>query len=172
MISKPRFDAVFPFAEGLARVKIGKHWGFLGTDGTLTIEPSFANVSDFSCGLACVVSHRGIISVVDRSGKIRFETNNSPSDFSEGLARVGGENGGFVDPSGKLVIKSESTLPFRDFHEGLAAIGKEGRFGFIDSRGKVVIPPRFADVLDFSEGRAAFSLKPMKWTAEIIDLTQ
>jgi hypothetical protein len=36
------------------------------------------------------------------------------------------------------------------FHEG----GKEGRWGFINRHGKVIVPPRFIQALDFSDGLA------------------
>src|SRR5688572_33310219 len=43
-----QFDSVGPFAEGLARVKIGERWGYLDRDGTIVINPQFEQAFDFN----------------------------------------------------------------------------------------------------------------------------
>ena len=77
---------------------------------------------------------------------------------------------GFIDKTGKLVIGFDrlpkETAFVRDFHEGRAVIyvKKEAgnatgsdtayRVGYIDETGKVIIPERFNEAYDFSEGLA------------------
>ncbi|MDD1428759.1 WG repeat-containing protein [Dolichospermum sp. ST_sed9] len=42
----------------------------------------------------------------------------------------------------------------RGFSEGLAAVNKVGKWGYINTSGKVVIPYQFDDVDSFQEGLA------------------
>jgi WG containing repeat len=79
---------------------------------------------------------------------------------------------GYIDRTGKIILRlpPNSFLP-RYFSEGLAAVGMLSRnnpqelgVGYIDPKGKVVIPPRSIDTKelqgaeDFSEGLAAFGV--------------
>lgn len=41
-----------------------------------------------------------------------------------------------------------------DFNEGLASVRRDGKWGFIDTSGREVVPCRYDDVFDFSEGMA------------------
>ena len=45
---------------------------------------------------------------------------------------------------------------------GLAKVGKDHKYGFVNAKGKVVIPLIYDEVLNFSEGIAAVS-KAAKW---------
>jgi hypothetical protein len=92
----------------------------------------------------------------ERQPWIRF------SDFSEGLAVTGWALcpmcrnnfwvNGFIDESGRLVIPPfGSVTRFGDFHEGLARYSDNG-WGFIDRNGLIVIPAKFYEAGDFSEG--------------------
>lgn len=83
-------------------------------------------------------------------------------DFSEGLAVIGWALcpmcrnnfwvNGVINESGRLVIPPfGSSTRFGDFHEGLARYSDHG-WGFIDRHGLVVIPAKFYEAGDFSEG--------------------
>ena len=41
-----------------------------------------------------------------------------------------------------------------DFNEGLASVCRDGKWGFIDTSGREVVPCRYNDVFDFNEGMA------------------
>ena len=49
------------------------------------------------------------------------------------------------------------------FSEGLACVCKEGLFGYIDTRGKWVMPPRFQYANDFSDGLAGVAFGENGW---------
>ena len=49
-----RFDAVRPFSEGLACVKVDDHWGYIDKTGRFVVAPVFSIAGDFSNGLARV----------------------------------------------------------------------------------------------------------------------
>ena len=58
MVIDPQFDAVRPFANGLAVVRIGDDktgkWGFIDPQGKFVINPQFDDAGSFSGGLAAV----------------------------------------------------------------------------------------------------------------------
>ena len=50
-----------------------------------------------------------------------------------------------------------------DFSEGLAVVTCEGEWGFVDKKGKEVIPLKYYGVEDFSEGLAAVNRWASGW---------
>lgn len=114
------------FSEGLAPVLVASKWGYVDTSGRMAITPSFEWAGPFREGLAMVAD----------SGGYRF------------IDTAGDSLGGSVFSDA------------RPFSEGMAAVrfgkGEDGAWGFIDRRGRLAIPPLFADVpTGFSEGLAA-----------------
>lgn len=89
-------------------------------------------------------------------------------EFSEGLAVAGWalcpkcrnpiSVNGIIDETGRLVIPPmNSNTHYGSFHEGLARYSDRG-WGFIDRNGHTVIPAKFYEVSDFSEGLAVVRL--------------
>lgn len=74
---------------------------------------------------------------------------------------------GYIDKDGQLIIPFEfdaivageggESLEFNDFSEGLAAVNKNDKYGFIDTKGKVVIEPKYEWASSFSDGLAIVS---------------
>ena len=94
---------------------------------------------------------------IDRTGKI--VTPNPPAyppDASPGNAPVNRDGEiAFVNAAGETVIETDGDYDFaRPFHEGFALVGLNGKFGFIDEKGRTVIPLRYDYVTDFSGGLA------------------
>lgn len=50
----PKFNAVLPFKEGLASVKINDYWGYIDKTGQTVIPPKFEKANSFKEGLALV----------------------------------------------------------------------------------------------------------------------
>lgn len=69
---------------------------------------------------------------------------------------------GFLSTSDKLQIaaKFDTAFPFSD---GFARVINGGKTGYIDSSGKIVIPPTFEKAMDFKEDRAAVSVNGTDW---------
>jgi len=123
------------------------------------------------------VLYRGSLAYFDRTGKkisppLGYGPNNH--SFSEGLVpvEIKGKTG-FMDRTGKIVIEPQF-VQAEDFSQGLAAVrvhseettwcppepsgsrkGFTNKWGFIDKTGKIVIPPQYESVDNFSEGLAA-----------------
>jgi hypothetical protein len=140
-VIKPKFRAVAPFSEGLAKVAVLENdeekVAFIDQSGSFTLPPSFntdfkfrRNASDFSEGLAAL---------------------------SEGLrpSRTSGETFIYIDKTGKIVLETQFFYASA-FHEGLASVydDNSNRWGFIDRTGKVVIPLKYEAASDFSDGLA------------------
>ena len=74
---------------------------------------------------------------------------------------------GYIDKDGQLIIPFQfdaivageggESLDFNDFSEGLAAISKNDKYGFIDTKGKVLIEPKYDWASSFSNGLAIMS---------------
>ena len=104
------------FSEGLAAVKLGNKWGFINNKGKVVIPIKYDDIESFSKGLA-FVRKDGKDGYVDKKGKF-VEVNKS--DNKEDYSVVG------------------------IFSEGLSFVYDEnGNVGFINKKGKLVIPYKF-----------------------------
>jgi len=75
-------------------------------------------------------------------------------EFREGLAPVRVEKKwGFIDKTGNMV-EVPTCQWLRPLAEGLSAYRQEGKWGYVDAKGQPVIPARFAQAEDFSQGLA------------------
>jgi hypothetical protein len=63
-------------------------------------------------------------------------------------------NGLYVDLVGPANLSVQGER-MSDFSCGLARVFRGGRYGFVDTEGKFVVPPSFEDALDFTEGLCA-----------------
>lgn len=76
---------------------------------------------------------------------------------------------GYIDKDGQLIIPFEfdaivageggESLEFNDFSEGLAAVSKNDKYGFIDTKGKVVIELKYEWASSFSDGLTIVSVE-------------
>jgi len=154
------------FSEGLLATQDGKwdnngKYGFVDEDWNTVIEPKYDDAYNFDDGLA-KVKIDGQWGCIDRTGKVIVPIEYDWVDrFSEGFAVVGlNSMCGYVDKTGKLAIPLEYRDAYR-FSEGLAPVlfgdNATGKYGFIDTAGKVIIPGAFDSVgyYGFSEGLVA-----------------
>ncbi|HSB26800.1 MAG TPA: WG repeat-containing protein [Pyrinomonadaceae bacterium] len=117
--------------------------GFIDEAGNMVIPPRFYDARPFSEGLAYVFGPQ-FSGFIDLQGKPIIKTDGHTRDFHEGLAAVASSEGpwGYIDHSGKVVIRQQYGLA-DDFSEGLAGVVVDRKFGFINKKGEMVIPPRF-----------------------------
>jgi hypothetical protein len=148
--------------------------GYIDEMGKIVIPAHFDAAFDFSEGLAYVES-KGVGAFINRQGQtvIKLPKRVSASldgfayGFHEGRAAVRIDAGvGFVDRAGRVLSKGYTSVA--SFSEGLAAVMVDrdsiAKYGFINTKGDVVIPPRFDPVFArhnigalsrFSEGLAS-----------------
>jgi hypothetical protein len=185
-VIKTQFHHVDDFSEGLAAVEndTGK-WGFIDKTGRTVLEFKYDYASSFAEGLAIVVLDRRY-GYIDHTGKAVIRPQFKKAfRFSEGLAavRISGKfepplgmftgddevehaRWEYVDKGGRTRIRLEAGY-MGNFSEGLANFGivkPDGYLycGFMDRRGKPVIPATFGGCEGFSEGFALVLLEG-KW---------
>ncbi|WP_458407570.1 WG repeat-containing protein [Anaerotignum sp.] len=134
-----------------------------------------ASLKDQGEGLLRVNRWDGPDLVIDRAGKVQFETECSNLHrFSEGFAAFlefqpnaarENEDGGYIDKTGKIVIP-QKFFGTDDFSEGLAVASiqepstsrPQTLCGYIDKTGNWVIEPKYWNAFDFKDGIARVSL--------------
>ena len=141
---------------------------FINTKGAI-FGRTFDEIGDSNEGLI-PVSSEGRAGYADMQGKIIIPMSyRAAGTFSEGLAAVvvptpAGDKIGFIDRTGKLVIQPTFLIDegyyvilpsdvYR-FSEGLAMIKQEGRYGFIDKKGKWIVPAIYSYARPYKGGFA------------------
>ncbi|MFT4144210.1 MAG: WG repeat-containing protein [Mobilitalea sp.] len=116
-------------------------YGYIDKSGAFVIDPVFDMASEFHDGVAHVTI-AGTDCVIDENGQVLFTSHNIMEDYHSGLASF------YVLESG-----TDTTL-----------------YGYMDTKGKVVIEPKYLFASDFNEeGTAYVSLSANKYA--LIDKT-
>jgi len=142
----------------LIPIKSAEKWGYINHKGEYVINPQFIEADFFYEGLAKVKGFDEKIGYISEDGKYEIDANyKNGTIFSDGLAFVVSE-GSFptcIDKKGntKFVLKDVEFI--FAFEEGLAAFkNTEGKWGFIDTKGDIVINAQFEAVGSFNDGYA------------------
>ncbi len=107
IITSHHFREIFPFKEGLARVKQKHTYGFINTNGDMKISGKYSSAGDFSEGMA-FVKIDGKCGYINKRGKVVIEPEFSRCmDFDGGKAVVfkGNQKGGLIDKNGNILIE-------------------------------------------------------------------
>lgn len=141
-----QYDRVYPFSEGLARVRKEGLWGYIDENGRTVIEIKFDEAKDFSGGLAQVrLSAKEYL--INYSGQDFMETIQT-SQFSgiRGIMAIMVNNkwGLIEEATGKQLTPCQYEK-IAYFAEGrdLCWVVLNNVVGFIDKTGKEVIPPKY-----------------------------
>ncbi len=163
-----QFDELEPFSEDLAAAAIDGKAGFINTRGELVIPAQFDEAGDFKNGFARV-------SVDGKYGLIKPDGSWLLPAKYDNIRAVSGnlflvsddKKCSYIDMQGKTLLRSadycaEGSEITKGFHDGLACAVRNGKAGFVDMKGKWIIPAGFDQATYFSEGLAAFR-KKNKW---------
>lgn len=172
----------YPF-EGLAVKSTAKYnddssslsdttyYGYVNSKQEIVIEQKYEEAGNFSEGLACVSEDGENYGYIDKKGNLVIDYQfKLGSDFSEGYAIVVNDDDkfGVIDKKGNLVVDYQYDY-ISPFKEGMAVVvtdmtESENNCGYINTKGKLVIEPRFDakniilyGYADFSEGLACVS---------------
>ncbi|HEY0015745.1 MAG TPA: WG repeat-containing protein [Longimicrobium sp.] len=138
-----RFDDADEFKEGRAGVAIIGRWGFIDTRGGWVVTPAYDRVSWYRDGMAAVYLD-GKCGYVDHAGRMAVPIRYDECwEFGDGLAPVREGQGDYawIDRTGRVVFTVPGARDPVHFSEGLASVELEGKFGYIDTRGQIAIPP-------------------------------
>lgn len=151
------------------------HAGFIDKEGNLVVKlPDDAEAGEFHDGLA-PVKQGSSWGYINRSGAWVIPPQFAKAgNFSEGLAVVfikDKKKFAFINRQAKGVLEFDATA-VGDFHEGVAMVAKGDQCGYINLKGKFVIPNvyRFVEPRYSSQGVVPVALMfkdknmPVKWT--------
>lgn len=140
-----KYELAEYFKDGLAAVRVNGRWGFIDKTGKQVVPGIYEEVKNFSEGFASVrrvLSNEEIAAAkIDTTG-LRVITRWT-----------------FIDKKGKEILKPVY-LTSGYFYDGLLAMSiphekwRDGAYGFVDYKGKTVIPFQFRSTYGFSEGLA------------------
>ena len=137
-------------------------YGFVDKDGKVAIAPTLVEASSFSEGLALMKPTRSLgFGFINRAGKTVVDPQfDRAYPFSEGFAAVAigtgsSERWGFIDRTGGYLVAPRFDEA-HSFSGGFAEV-KLGDWGYINTRGKLAIPLKYAYVSPFSDGLALVS---------------
>ena len=142
LVVPPLYDWTDFSYDGFARFVVDGRTGYLNLAGNVGIEPTFEYADRFAEGYAVVGT--------------RPRDPGDPGEPGDPDAAEGGEPARYtyIDQAGEPITRETFDGAVR-FREGFAGVMKDGRCGFLDKRGRVVIPLRYASVRSFREGLAA-----------------
>jgi len=129
-------------------------WGFMDTEGTVMINPSYEDVDEFSDGLALVVNE-GKVGYINKSNEIiiPFEYDEGEA-FIEGLAIASKDDlYGVINRLGETIVSFEYDF-IGPYNNGLAVVANDTAYGFINRKGEIQIPIEFDYAGDFKDGFA------------------
>ncbi|HEX7316281.1 MAG TPA: WG repeat-containing protein [Pyrinomonadaceae bacterium] len=153
IIIEPKYDAAYPFYDGLANVKLNGKEGYIDQHGEAVFPLKYDSVEvRFSYGLSRVRlgTKYGFI---DKTGKVVVPIMyDSAGSYANGLAWVKlGVKYGYLDTTNKLVIPLKYDAA-SSFSNGKAKVKLYGKAAFIDKTGGVVFPFKYEELGSFSEG--------------------
>ena len=163
------YDALSNFRNGFAKYYDAQKdkFGLIDKQGKVMFEPKFTNLTDFEQGIAFAVNENQF-ALIDTKGKeltpykylINQELDNPEPLFHEGWAAVGKrvEPNNFINLQGKELLLQDEYDWVDYFSEGLAPVMKNGKFGYINTEGKLVISLQFDETKPFYGAYAAVKM--------------
>lgn len=152
IVTDYKFDKGGFMYEEMAIVCKDNYYGTIDRLGSLVVSPQYAEMSNYSCGLALTKNSEGYYGYIDTSGNVAipFEYDEARS-FSENIAIVSKENKVyFIDTNGNIISEKDflyfSPFYWDDFHDGLAVNGNS----YYDVNGECKIEDNVN--VEFAEG--------------------
>lgn len=132
-------------------------YGYIDRSGKWAIKPQFSSAGDFSEGLAVASVNYNMKGYIDKTGKFVIPAKYDNADsFHNGFAFVHIRTFEYVyiDKSGKISkIYSKDHPPAEKERPLIVHTDASGRYGFVDEKGKEVIPHTFRTAGNFTQVR-------------------
>jgi len=148
------YEVCSRFSDGLALIRRNGLYGYINADYAIVIPPQYDDAGDFGEGLA-YAEKDGEKFMIDKTGKPVASVEYAFGTFSDGLASFRKDDlYGYIDRNGKIAIKPRFAWA-KDFRNGLAAVQARmeegGKWGFVNTAGKMVIGAIYDEVEDFRQ---------------------
>ncbi|MBU3181733.1 WG repeat-containing protein [Clostridium psychrophilum] len=144
LVIKNKFQLATDFKNGLARVYVDFKGGIINKNGDYILKPTYNSIGNFSDGLASI-SKNSKYGFINTNGKIVIKpTLIAVQDFGDGMSLVTLQNHQytFIDKKGDNIFKQNFDKAF-SFQENLADVNINNKWGFINTKGDLVIKPQF-----------------------------
>ena len=155
-----RGEFILDFQQGLLALRKGEKWGFIDKTGKWAISPEWDDVDIFhEDGLAIVTKDKKLGFVDTRGNLVIPATWFEARHMSGGVVAVRDETKwGLLNTDGTTVVEPAwEFVPPQVLDEGLFGFQvdyKARRMGAIDSKGKIVVAPRYDHIWPFVHGLA------------------
>lgn len=152
-----KYDAVNGFHEGLMVVATSDKCGYVDTAGVWVLDAIYDDARGFGEGYARVKMN-GKWSFIDHNGNIvpNMCYDEILTGFSCNRAFVKNKNEiEMIDKRGTRITEIEADSVC-EFHEGFATFKKNGKYGKLDTNGRVVIQPKYKKLYATNRGLAIF----------------
>lgn len=145
-------------SEGLINVEKDGKWGYINRKGEPVIDLLFREASPFQGGFAIVKLANNSSAIIDKEGNIiggrevdriplNLYTREIPQFFSK-------RHLFYYDSRTKFFSNSNIRETFPIFNDERALVKLDGKYGYLDKRGELVIPPIYEKAFNFNEGVA------------------
>ncbi|HYC87469.1 MAG TPA: WG repeat-containing protein [Chryseosolibacter sp.] len=159
---------VGPYSEGLAYVRTGRDKFFMNTRGEKVMDANYVSVSRFHNGVCKVgIPGRGrdvSYGVIGREGNliIQADFDHLGDGFFNGLTSFQTDGKvGFLNERGQIAIPpvyEPAEVTDYNFNEGYCPVRLNGKWGLIDTSGKLVVQAKYDGLGNFKEGLASFAI--------------
>lgn len=167
MVVPAKYELIMNFKNGTSHVYTKNKWGAIDTSGKMIVDPWWSGFGDFSKlnnlneSLAPVCTEQ-LWGYVDRKNEIVISPQfKSATSFYDEVASVQLDENKWAIINTKGKVLRELPVSFiGQFSDGLAIFysEQEDAYGYIDTKGNIVIKPQFVDCLygynDFINGYA------------------
>ena len=149
-----------PFSEGCAQVLVAidsffSACTFIDTLGRQFFPPKYQNVYPFTCGYSMVLLY-------DRWGLIDHAGREVIHPIFEKMTTLFGDTLFFAGDSAGMALYNASLRPITPavytwtggIHDRRISVCRNGKYGFLDSHGREVVPCVYDEISFFSSGRA------------------
>lgn len=165
VVTAIKYDEVGDICSGLILVQLKGVWGFIDERGKeVFFFPKYDKVDYFRQDGLCIVGLNKKYGFIDRTGKeiIPLKYDRAYS-FYKGTATVLYKGVyGFVDKVGNEYLFPQYDTSSYLFEDDLCPVSSKGKWGYINKKGIEVIPLKYNECKEFSEGLAAVKLNN-KW---------
>lgn len=152
VVIAPKFVKAFNFENGYAKVKEYDKWGLIDTSGKFFVKADYDGISSVYEGN--IVARRGERHGLIINGEFKeVEGAQKVWDFSVNKNNTYAKKNdkiGFIDNKGNWIVEPAYDK-VRAFKNGLAPVMKDKKWGYINTKGEVVIPFKYKDAEIFSE---------------------
>jgi hypothetical protein len=158
------YDSLLQIKDGLVSVRFKQQYGIVTTDDQWRVMPQPFGITLMDAD-HYIEKQDSIFFLKDFTGNSIYFTTNPITVFSDhllerlpdGLEKEINLQGQLIKRQEPIALPSLTELTFRE-SEGLVGIKRDGKFGFVDSRGRLRIANRYDNIGEFHDGLAPVSL--------------